>query len=52
MASDSNSAGDWAAAMQKAQADLFRQWSELSQAAAGAAPAAAPAAPDGRRRKG
>ncbi len=50
MASDSNAAGDWAAAMQKAQADLLRQWSEASQAAlrAGMAPAASgggPAAP-------
>jgi hypothetical protein len=33
MASDSNAAGDWAAAMQKAQAELLRQWSEISQAA-------------------
>jgi Poly(R)-hydroxyalkanoic acid synthase subunit (PHA_synth_III_E) len=42
MASDSNAAGDWAAAMQKAQADLLRQWSEISQAAmrAGTAPPA------------
>ena len=40
MPSDNNATGDWAAAMQKAQADLFRQWSEMSQAAmrAGAAP--------------
>ena len=43
MASDSNAAGDWAAAMQKAQADLFRQWSEMSQAALRAGPAPAPA---------
>jgi len=43
MPSDSNPAGDWAAAMQKAQADLFRQWSEISQGAmrAGTPPAAA-----------
>ena len=33
MAADSNATGDWAAAMQKAQADLLRQWSEISQAA-------------------
>lgn len=53
MASDSNPAGDWAAALQQAQADMLRQWSELGQswaraatpAAAGtAAPAAAPGA--------
>jgi class III poly(R)-hydroxyalkanoic acid synthase PhaE subunit len=31
MAADTNPAGDWAAAMQKAQADMLRQWSELSQ---------------------
>jgi hypothetical protein len=43
MASESNAAGDWAAAMQKAQAELMRQWSEMNQAAMrmGAAPAAA-----------
>jgi class III poly(R)-hydroxyalkanoic acid synthase PhaE subunit len=43
MASDSNAPGDWAAAMQKAQADLLRQWSEISQAAmrTGTPPAAA-----------
>ncbi len=40
MPSDSNPAGDWAAAMQKAQADLFRQWSELSQGAMRAGTAA------------
>ena len=41
MASDSNAAADWAAAMQKAQADLIRQWSEIGQAAmrAGTPPA-------------
>ena len=40
MPSDSDAAGDWAAAMQKAQADLLRQWSEISQATlrAGAVP--------------
>lgn len=42
MATDSNAAGDWAAAMQKAQADLFRQWSEMSQAAVRAGTAAPP----------
>jgi class III poly(R)-hydroxyalkanoic acid synthase PhaE subunit len=49
MASDNNAAGDWAAAMQKAQADLFRQWSEISQAAlrAGAAPVPAPVSSGG-----
>jgi hypothetical protein len=43
MASESNVAGDWAAAMQKAQAELMRQWSEMSQAAMrmGTAPPAA-----------
>jgi class III poly(R)-hydroxyalkanoic acid synthase PhaE subunit len=43
MASESNAAGDWAAAMQKAQAELMRQWSEMNQAAmrmGGAPPAA------------
>ena len=45
MASDSNPAGDWAAGLQKAQADMLRQWSELGQGWARAAtPAAAPAA--------
>ncbi len=46
MASDSDATDDWAAAMQKAQADLLRQWSEIGQAAmrAGAAPATPPAA--------
>jgi len=43
MASDSNAAGDWAAAMQKAQADLMRQWSEMAQAAMRASPAPAAA---------
>ena len=43
MASDSNAAGEWAAAMQKAQADLFRQWSEISQAALRAGIPSAPA---------
>ena len=41
MSSGTNPAGDWAAAMQKAQADMLRQWSELGQ---GWARAAAPAA--------
>jgi class III poly(R)-hydroxyalkanoic acid synthase PhaE subunit len=43
MGTESNAAaGDWMAAVQKAQADLWRQWSQLGQAAAGAATAAAP----------
>jgi len=41
MSTGTNPAGDWAAAMQKAQADMLRQWSELGQ---GWARAAAPAA--------
>ncbi|HEX9474007.1 MAG TPA: poly(R)-hydroxyalkanoic acid synthase subunit PhaE [Steroidobacteraceae bacterium] len=46
MTSDSNATGDWSAAIQKAQADMLRQWTEMSQAwaAGGAAGAAAPAA--------
>ncbi len=46
MTSDSNPTGDWSAAMQKAQADMLRQWTEMSQAwaAAGAAGAGAQAA--------
>ena len=43
MASDTNALGDWAAAIQKAQADLYRQWSEMSQSAARAASLGAPA---------
>ena len=52
MASDTNPTADWAAAMQKAQADLLRQWTDMSQgwargappgAGSGAAPGAAPA---------
>ena len=31
MAADTNPAGEWAAAMQKAQADMLRQWSDLGQ---------------------
>src|SRR6267154_1812615 len=31
MAADTNPAGDWAAALQKAQADMLRQWSDLGQ---------------------
>ena len=58
MASDSNPAGDWAAALQKAQADMLRQWSELGQswaraaapAATGGAPPAAPAGAEGLAR--
>jgi len=42
MGTESNAAGDWMAAVQKAQADLWRQWSQLGQAAAGAAAAATP----------
>ena len=42
MGTESNAAGDWMAAVQKAQADLWRQWSQLGQAAAGAATGAAP----------
>jgi hypothetical protein len=52
MASATEGNTDWAAAMQKAQADLLRQWSDLSQAwaqttatATGSGPTAAAAAP-------
>jgi len=41
MGTDSNPAGEWMAAVQKAQADMWRQWSQLGQPAAGAS--AAPA---------
>lgn len=41
MATDSTAAGDWVAAVRKAQADLLKQWSQLSQAALGATGAAA-----------
>lgn len=55
MASDANPTADWAAAMQKAQADLLRQWTDMSQgwaraaspgadAGAGVVPGAAPGA--------
>jgi class III poly(R)-hydroxyalkanoic acid synthase PhaE subunit len=46
MASDTNATGDWSAAMQKAQADMLRQWTEMSQAwaAAGTAGGVTPAA--------
>src|SRR5712675_908067 len=46
MASESNATGDWSAALQKAQADMLRQWTEMSQAwaAAGSAGPGAPAA--------
>ena len=55
MASDTNPTGDWATAMQKAQADLLRQWTDMSQswtraaapgagAGAGAVPGTAPGA--------
>jgi hypothetical protein len=40
MGTESNAAGDWMAAVQKAQADMWRQWSQLGQAAAGAVPGA------------
>jgi hypothetical protein len=42
MGTDSTAGGDWIAAVQKAQADLLRQWSQLGQAALGATGAAAP----------
>ena len=42
MGTDSNPAGEWMAAVQKAQADMWRQWSQLGQPAAGASTAAAP----------
>lgn len=32
MAADTNAPGDWATAMQKAQADMLRQWTDMSQA--------------------
>jgi hypothetical protein len=46
MTSDSNATGDWSVAIQKAQADMLRQWTEMSQAwaAVGTAGAGAPAA--------
>src|SRR5258706_4292891 len=46
MTSESNATGDWSAALQKAQADMLRQWTEMSQAwaATGSAGAGAPAA--------
>ena len=44
MGTESSAAGDWMAAVQKAQADMWRQWSQLGQATAGAATAAAPGA--------
>lgn len=48
MSSGTNPAGDWAAAMQKAQADMLRQWSEVGQSwARAAAPAAAAPAGEG-----
>jgi class III poly(R)-hydroxyalkanoic acid synthase PhaE subunit len=67
MAADTNPAGDWAAAMQKAQADMLRQWSDLSQswtraaapgaampgtAMPGAGPGAASGAPAGAAAEG
>lgn len=46
MTSDSTATGDWSAAIQKAQADMLRQWTEMSQAwAAAGAAGAAPGAP-------
>ncbi|HMI37306.1 MAG TPA: poly(R)-hydroxyalkanoic acid synthase subunit PhaE [Steroidobacteraceae bacterium] len=46
MTSESNATGNWSAALQKAQADMLRQWTEMSQAwaATGSAGAGAPAA--------
>jgi hypothetical protein len=41
MGTDSTAPGDWMAAVQKAQADLWHQWSQLGQAAMGAAGGAA-----------
>jgi len=43
MGTDSTAPGDWMAAVQKAQADLWRQWSALGQSAAMGAAGAAPA---------
>ena len=44
MAEENNAAGNWASAMQQAQADLLRQWTEMSQAwAANAGSGAGPA---------
>jgi class III poly(R)-hydroxyalkanoic acid synthase PhaE subunit len=45
MGTESNAAGEWMAAVQKAQADMWRQWSQLGQAAAGAAGTGTTAAP-------
>jgi hypothetical protein len=52
MPSDSNAPSDWPAALQKAQADMLRQWTEMSQAwaaagTAGAGVAAGASAPGG-----
>ncbi len=50
MASDTNPGGDWAAAMQKAQADLLRQWTDMGQSwtrTATAGPGAAAPPPGG-----
>jgi len=46
MTSESNATGDWSAALQKAQADMLRQWTEMSQAwaAAGSMGTGAPGA--------
>src|SRR5258706_119102 len=45
MTSESNATGDWSAALQKAQADMLRQWTEMSQAwaATGSTGAGSPA---------
>ena len=57
MGTDSNAAGDWAAAVHKAQADMLRQWTQLGQGALGADAAPAPtgtsgaAAPDALARQ-
>ena len=57
MGTDSNVAGDWAAAVHKAQADMLRQWTQLGQGVLGAGAALPPtgmsgaAAPDALARQ-
>ena len=57
MGTDSDATAHWAAAVQKAQADMLRQWSQLGQTALGAGAAPAPtgtagaAAPDALARQ-
>ena len=54
MTSESNATGDWSVALQKAQADMLRQWTEMSQAWAATGPAgggASAAADSGSVRK-